>query len=71
MDEAAALKKFEQAYRGTGISVRFSPEGLTSWRWQAGINGGEQFKLFAWAVTPDGLLEAISAQAKAQARKGQ
>jgi hypothetical protein len=71
VDENAALEKFEQAYRGTGLVVRFYPECVTSWRWQAGINGdGEHFELLAYAPTPDGLLDAIKAQAKAQSRNG-
>lgn len=69
MDEAAALKNFEQAYRGTNIVVRFYPQCVTSWRWQAGINGdGEHFELLCYASTPTELVEAITAKAKAQAK---
>ena len=72
MDEAAALEKLREAYRGTGLVVRFYPKCVTSWRWQLGLNGdGEHFELLAYASTPDDLLKAIRAQASAQARKGQ
>jgi hypothetical protein len=73
MDEAAALEKSQQAYRGTGLEVRFYPAALTCWRWQIGVNGdGEHFELLAYASTPAGLLEAITTRCKGQARgKGQ
>jgi hypothetical protein len=71
MEEAAALKKFREAYRGTGLEVRFYPKCVTSWRWQLGCNGGEQFELLVYASTPEGLMEAIKARVKAQARNGQ
>ena len=51
MDEAAALKQFQEAYRGTKLEVTFYPDCLTSWRWQRGKNGGsEHFKLLAYVV---------------------
>jgi hypothetical protein len=73
MDEAAALEKFQQAYRGTGLEVRFYPAALTCWRWQIGRNGdGEHFELLAYASTPEGLLEAITARCQHQGKgKGQ
>ena len=65
MDEAAALEKFREAYRGTGLVVAFYPKCVTSWRWQLGMNGdGEHFELLAYAFTPDGLVEAITARAR-------
>ena len=58
MDEASALEKFREAYRGTNISVRFYPQCLTSWRWQLGMNGdGEHFELLAWSGSAEGLLD--------------
>ena len=72
LDEKAALKKLQQAYRGTGLEIRFYPKAITSWRWQIGRNGdGEHFELLAWSGTADGLLDAIRKQARAQARNGQ
>jgi len=54
MDEAAALKQFQEAYRGTNIVVRFYPRCVTSWRWQFGINGdGEHFELLAYGIHAD------------------
>jgi len=51
VDEAAALKQFQEAYRCTKLEVRFYPDCLTSWRWQLGKNGdGEHFKLLAYVV---------------------
>jgi hypothetical protein len=50
VDEAAALKQFQEVYRGTKLEVRFYPDCL-SWRWQLGKNGnGEHFKLLAYVV---------------------
>jgi hypothetical protein len=69
MDEAAALEKLREAYRGTGLVVRFYPACLTVMRWQIGSNGdGEHFELLCYASTPDGLLDAITARCKRQAR---
>lgn len=72
MDEAAALEAFEEAYRGTSLSVRFYPQCVTSWRWQLGRNGagGERFELLAWSSSADGLVEAIRARANAQEPNG-
>ena len=68
MDEAAALEKFREAYRGTNITVRFFPACVTSWRWQLGKNGdGEHFELLAWSGSADGLLDAIKARARVAA----
>jgi len=68
--ETAVLKEFEEAYRDTGLEVRFYPQCVTSWRWQLGRNGGEHFELVAYGRTPTELVEAITARAKAQARNG-
>jgi len=40
-------------------------------RWQAGLNGeDERFELIAYSATANGLLDAIVAKAKAEARNG-
>jgi hypothetical protein len=70
MDEAALLEKFREAYRGTGLVVRFYPKCVTGWRWQLGMNGdGEHFELLAWSGSADGLLDAIRARARVGGEK--
>jgi hypothetical protein len=51
--EQTALHQLREAYRGTGLEVRFFPDCLTSLRWQVGRNGdGEHFALMAYGSTP-------------------
>jgi hypothetical protein len=71
VDEAVVLERLQKVYHSAGITVRFYPQSLTAWRWQAGLNGDdEHFQLLAWSATADGLVDAISTWAKEQARNG-
>jgi hypothetical protein len=70
MDEAAALERFQESYRGTGLEVRFYPRCISCFRWQLGKNGGEYFELLCYASSPSVLLERIRERAFEQARNG-
>ena len=71
MDEVTALERLREVYADSGLEVRFYPAALTSWRWQAGLNGDGRFELLAWSATANGLIDAVSTWAKEQARNGQ
>ena len=67
------LERLRSVYRSAGITVRFYPKSLTSWRWQAGTGGDgkqQQFELVAYARSATELVDAIAAWAKEQARNG-
>jgi hypothetical protein len=40
--EEAALSQLREAYRGTGLEVRFYPDCCTIMRWQIGCNGDDR-----------------------------
>jgi hypothetical protein len=66
--EEAALSQLREAYRGTGIEVRFYPDCCTIMRWQLGSNGdGEHFGLIAYGSTPKRMLACLEARARSQA----
>ena len=69
--EENALAQLREAYRGTGIEVRFYPSCLTSLRWQIGSNGdGEHFTLIAYGSTPGRLIKCLESRARSQGRNG-
>jgi hypothetical protein len=71
MTEQAALHQLREAYRGTGLEVRFYPSCLTSLRWQISSNGdGEHFTLIAYGSTPEKLLKCLEGRARSQGRNG-
>jgi hypothetical protein len=53
LTEEAALHQLREAYRGTGLEVRFYPDCCTIMRWQIGCEcDGEHFTLIAYGSTP-------------------
>jgi hypothetical protein len=56
--EQAALSQLREAYRGTGLDVRFYPDCCTIMRWHLGRNDdGQHFALIAYGSTPGRLLK--------------